>query len=109
MAQVISTTEGYAKAGVAFIGGCFAGGLAQGLSGMLWTKIGGGASGTIETDAVVIAGALTEVGLLLFALGFVGPRLTSSNQLFFTIGGLESLTASRAIGTIAANMLLNKL
>lgn len=111
MAEVISTTEGYAKAGIAFIGGCFVGGLSQGLSAMLWGKIASAskASGAYETDALLIAGALTEVGLLLFALGFVGPRLTSSNQLFFTIGGLDSLTASQAIGNVAAGMLLKHL
>ena len=110
MSQLISTTEGYAKAGVAYVGGCFVGGLSQGLSGALWGKIsGGGSSSTGVNDAYLIANALTEVGLLLFAMGFIGPRLTSSNQLFFTIGGLESLTTAAVVGSAAAQMLISKL
>lgn len=110
MSEVISTTEGYAKAGVAYVGGCFVGGLSQGLSSMLWDKVGQGSkSGSYESDAIGIANALTEVGLLLFVLGFVGPRLTSSNQLFFTIGGLEGLTTAQVVGRLAAGMLLSKL
>jgi hypothetical protein len=97
------------KFGVAYAGGTFGGGIAETAAGyanaFLAKDYSSGSAGTWEMEAV---GAVVELAGGLLLINYVGDRMSGVNQLAFTIGVLQQMKNTQALGVRLEFALLSK-
>lgn len=109
--MALGAAKDVVKFGVAYAGGTAAGGLAEGLAA--WASIMMGPVNLNKPDVLMLdAGwavtAIVELSGGLLVINYVGDRMNGVNQLAFTVGVLQQMKTTQALGSALSSWIISK-
>ncbi len=105
MSRFAFEAETFVKGAGSYIGGAAAGALTSKVAG--WV-VGEVPSADMSSQINALFSATLEAGLLFTMVGFIAPRMDSSNAFFFTVGALQNATVAYSVGQAIAGLVASK-